>query len=467
MKIAIAAFNIEKATNSQYYNSQQEGLGKALARLGYDVHVYHFVDASEKPSTTSTSFRTQEDNDSTHSNYSLPTKKSHPQQNDISSQNDSAFGNNRLGGYTFTSSIIPCERRGVHAMPDNSVWDADTDLLIAFSDKSTGFPKTYKFMKSKGIPVIPYIGVLRSHNPSAIKRFISDLTSSNMKYYKKIAANPNTPIIAKTPALADELAARGISNLVTIPVGLDEDLLKKDYADYDKNELRKEFFANIETPDTATSRENIASPSTDQSLIQPNTRILLYIGRLTAEKQPLTLLEIFRTLLNDASKKSEEHSDTNSSNTGNINTHNYHLIMIGKGELQPQIDAFLSENPTVKEHVTLIPSYPNQNIWKLFRMSDIFINLNQQEIFGMALLESMYYECPVVAFHAPGPDSILGPVSPRMLCDHSSEIVEKIQTYPYGTEKATEKLSAAHEYIIINYLWTSSAYAINQLLQMH
>jgi 1,2-diacylglycerol 3-alpha-glucosyltransferase len=46
-------------------------------------------------------------------------------------------------------------------------------------------------------------------------------------------------------------------------------------------------------------------------------------------------------------------------------------------------------------------------MWQYFGATDAMVNLNTGEIFGMAILEAMYYGCPVVARHAPGPDYII------------------------------------------------------------
>ncbi|MBQ0041977.1 MAG: glycosyltransferase [Lachnospiraceae bacterium] len=473
MKIAIAAFNIEKVKNNKYYNSQQEGLGKALAKLGFNVHVYHFVAEGESGSETVMNYEQQG---------------------------------------VMVSSIVPCANQGVHAIPDNSVWDEDTDVLIAFSDKSTGFPKTYKYFSSKSTPVIPYVGVLKSHNPSSIKRFLSNLRGSNISYYKEIAANSKTPILSKTPGLASELLAKGISNTIVLPVGLDEELLKADYRACDKRDLRMSFYKKyVEDKGCAVNDITNAERNRDIDLTHAankkqvfcDSTILLYIGRLTSEKQPLAMLGMLKTLIEHKDVPCAVEHETDGRDDENQCHRNYHLIMVGKGELQSEVDSFIMTNPEIATHITLLPSYPNSDIWSLYRLADCYINLNAQEIFGMSILEAMYYECPVYALHAPGPDSILSSVSHEYLFSSAEEMLpavremicrgsihdvendveccgsgeaynlknqEALYDLKNGCRNAGDKndesiTQAAHEHIVKNYLWDNTALRIRDIVE--
>lgn len=55
----------------------------------------------------------------------------------------------------------------------------------------------------------------------------------------------------------------------------------------------------------------------------------------------------------------------------------------------------------------MIPQLPNESVHVYYHACDAFVNLNDQEIFGMSLLEAMFAGCPPVARHAPGPDLII------------------------------------------------------------
>ncbi len=85
---------------------------------------------------------------------------------------------------------------------------------------------------------------------------------------------------------------------------------------------------------------------------------------------------------------------------------NYKLLMVGSGKLKEIVIAKIKELG-IQYKAQMLENIPNSDIWELYRFSEAFINLNQQEIFGMAILEAMYYGCKVVAWKAPGPIILL------------------------------------------------------------
>ena len=84
----------------------------------------------------------------------------------------------------------------------------------------------------------------------------------------------------------------------------------------------------------------------------------------------------------------------------------YRLLMVGDGELRREAEKAIHAVKLEKAAV-IYPKIPNNKMWELYRIAEYYINLNQQEIFGMAILEAMYYETAVAAFEAPGPSYII------------------------------------------------------------
>ena len=76
----------------------------------------------------------------------------------------------------------------------------------------------------------------------------------------------------------------------------------------------------------------------------------------------------------------------------------------------------------LQEQVRYIEAIPNTEIHRYYSAADCFVNFNPQEIFGMSILEALYQECPVVAKHAPGPDSIVEDGVCGYLCDTLEEM---------------------------------------------
>ncbi|MCM1103339.1 MAG: glycosyltransferase [Clostridium sp.] len=383
MKIGITSLNLEQMSASAYYNSQENGLGAALSSLGHIVTVYHFVAAQDIQHADSATTNSSSAQDSAAGSC----LEQHPAEN-------------------LTLKYIPCRHIGLHAFPPDSVWEEDTDCFLPFSDHYAGFPILYRFCQKRGILCLPYLGVIASNNPSPIKRLLSGILSRNMRYYRRLPA-----LLAKTPHLTAQLSALGMKQVHTIPVCLDDTKLFHNYQNASKAALLQRYG------------------------FDPADRVILFIGRLVPEKQPLLMLQIFTALAGQGT---------------------YKLLMLGQGPLKDEVDAYLHEH-ALSHSVRLLPALENSRMWELYCMSMCYVNLNDHEIFGMSILEALYYECPVIALHAPGPDSILNTCPGGSLCSSSQELLEAITAS--DTITADQK-RAAHHAIVSQYLWSHSAAAI-------
>jgi len=133
--------------------------------------------------------------------------------------------------------------------------------------------------------------------------------------------------------------------------------------------------------------------------------VLLFVGRLVEEKRPLALIELFHRL---------------SAHDGR-----FRLCIVGDGHLKSSMFeriAALNLSEKIRHH----PLVENAAMWKFYHMADFSINLNVDEIFGMSLLEAMYYKTPVVARRAPGPEIIVSHNEDGYLCDSDDAIFETI-----------------------------------------
>lgn len=366
MKLAVISLNTENKNLSKYYNSQAEGLAKALAGMGHDLTVYHPVPDLDKE------------------------------------QEQLRKGNVQI-------VYIRCRHIGKHALLDLSMLDADKECYITASDNYLFLGKFYKWCRQNKILCLPYIGVVRSNNSSSVKRKIVDIFCNNVKYYKRI------PTVVKTPSLEQSLKKEGAKRLFCIPVGLDIERLQQDYQAYSANTLKERW--NYGDTD----------------------KVILFVGRMTAEKQPEKMIDIFA--------KMAAHDDAN------------RLLMVGQGELLENVKSRIAAYG-LEGKVMIYEKVSNDRMWELYCMSECLINLNTHEIFGMAILEAMYYENTVLALRAPGPELIIKDGISGYICDSVDELIQKA----LNADKAKIG-AAAHGHVTEHFLWESSARKMEKVIQ--
>lgn len=297
-----------------------------------------------------------------------------------------------------------------HSLLNVNKMDKGVDCLVCFSDNQIFFPIIFRWCKKHNIPLLPYLGTISSKSSSIIKQKIMEfLNCRSIKLHSKLSC------FAKTPDMANELKSKGIMETIVCPVGLDVSRLK--------NKIHKDELKQIRL----------------EMDILESSQIILFVGRLIPSKQPLELLESLKKII-----------AANSS---------FHLLIIGKGPLELELLKHI-EHLNISEHVTYIQEVENVDMWKYYSISDYLINLCRDEIYGMAILEAMYYKCNVIALKAPGPSFIIENGKTGYLFDEIHEIVEFV--LDKDNYKNIDVIgNNAYEEILNRFTWNYSAKIIN------
>lgn len=117
-----------------------------------------------------------------------------------------------------------------------------------------------------------------------------------------------------------------------------------------------------------------------------NSKVAINVGRLTADKQQILLLEIWKEVNN------------------RFPYHGWRLQIIGSGEEEPKLKKYICDYGL--DNVELIPH--TADIEKYYRNAELFLFTSKMEGFGMVLLEAMSFGIPCISFDCPsGPRDII------------------------------------------------------------
>ena len=92
-------------------------------------------------------------------------------------------------------------------------------------------------------------------------------------------------------------------------------------------------------------------------------------------------------------------------------------------------------------------------------MSECYVNLNTHGIFGMAILEAMYYENAVIALRAPGPELIIEDGVSGYLCDSEEELLETVK----HTDRQTMGTQAKKR-VLQYFIWENSVKKMSRII---
>lgn len=207
------------------------------------------------------------------------------------------------------------------------------------------------------------------------------------------------------------------------------------------NETMREYLLSIGVPKERISVFSMNTITRDQKEIEESkegiiraqygisndTKILLTVARLEAEKNYPELLEHFASL-----------------------GEGYALFALGRGSMLEELEEKARELG-VSDRV-FFPGYVHRDeIWNYYRDADAFVLLSKAEALGVVLWEAMYLSVPVIGSDVPGILESLGVQGERGLIwkhgesgERFKELVEKALA---KSDERTRMLKDAKEYV--------------------
>ncbi len=225
--------------------------------------------------------------------------------------------------------------------------------------------KLYKILKNK---FVIYHGPYESKYTKGynLKCLFSDFIIRFNKNYRKVKC------FAKSDLAKQFLNKKGFFDVTTIGVGLDFDRFHKDN-------------------DSNSKIENIEKD-------KENYKYLLYIGKIEKRRNVLFLLKILKECIKEDK--------------------NIKLIIVGNGKknYKNKCMAYIKKNK-LKNNIIYHEKMLQSELKKLYNICNIFLLPTNYEIFGMVLLESMYFKLPVITTLNGGSSTIIKNNQNGFICE--------------------------------------------------
>ncbi len=233
------------------------------------------------------------------------------------------------------------------------VTHSDYSFVQVGGDSQLMTPLLLKSAKRAGTPTIFIQGMYQHYR--GYKRLFQK--AFDFLFKKTIIQNADY-IFAKTPIARDYLLNKGYSAIKLFPIGLDVPETKDNS---ELSDLIATFKAQFDT-------------------------LLLYIGKIEPRRNPKFLLQVLAGL-----------KDTGLS---------VGLLIVGQGPQESELKLWIDEIG-LGVSVLHLNRIENSESHILYKKADAFLLPTNYEIYGMVMLEALYWGCPVISTPEAGPLAIL------------------------------------------------------------
>ncbi|MCR5430301.1 MAG: glycosyltransferase family 4 protein [Eubacterium sp.] len=225
-----------------------------------------------------------------------------------------------------------------------------------------GYDQLESWLLAKSIPekLVVYHGTYYSDFNKGYNKKCKVIDKVVLPRYKKRGIFFDT----KSDLSTDFLKERGLEDVYTVGVGIDLERLQ--------------------------AREMLESPLSDKikSLKNDNKKILMYVGRIEPRRNIIFLLDVFKSVYKE--------------------DNNTKLLIVGRGEKEYKDKCFEHAREIGIEDAIMYEEYIDQKYLPLvYSYADVFLLPTIYEIFGMVMLEAMYFGAPVITTYNGGSDMLI------------------------------------------------------------
>jgi len=272
------------------------------------------------------------------------------------------------------------------------------DLVQVHEDSQLMTPIILYICKKNKIATVLYQGLYTYHNGifSLFQKIFDFLFSNSIKKNSK-------HIFAKTEMAKKYLENKGYKNIDIMPIGLDQ-IKEKTNSIYEKSvsDFTKKF-----------------------------EKILLYVGALKVGRNPFFLVDLLEKI-----RKIK----------------NFGMVVVGNGPLLYKMIHY-SKDKNVFNYILFINKVPNNEIGALYKLCDLFLLPTTNEIYGMVILEALYYGLPIISTPEAGPSSILVEKRLGILVGlDKQKWTDNIYDYLYNYN-LDDHMIFRKKFIVENYTW--------------
>ncbi len=215
------------------------------------------------------------------------------------------------------------------------------------------------------IPAVVYQGMYKNMNG----RINSLYTYIHDKVLLPNFIKKTTLALTKTKVAANFLTSKGFNDVSVMPVGLDTNAFSQPEGNINNNEINALY--------------NIPA----------DHKVILYIGNFEQRRNINFLLDIAKLCAKQAIT----------------------FLFIGEGELLVHAKQRVHDENMC--NIILPGRLPQKQLANVYQSSDLFLLASDYEIYGMVVLEAMFYGVPVISNNTAGPASIIDSEVDGMIID--------------------------------------------------